>query len=290
VEITLALGGGGVKGYAHLGVIRALERLGFAIKGIAGTSAGGMAAAVYAAGFSPSEILAIVTENQLDGLYGFRTGPALLRAKGITQALSHFLSEERFEDLIIPCALTAVDLKGMNEVVLGEGRVLDAVLATIAIPGIFPPQEWNDCLLVDGMVLDPVPVRVARSLAPDLGVIAVSLTPVQERWKEVSPYGSTSNNPLLRQVSRLRFAKAFEIYHRCMDMTLHMLSEIRLEVDQPEVVIRPDVGHIAPLENVDVHQVAALGEEAVEAVYPALMRILEEKKPRIRRRSEERSS
>lgn len=147
MDITLALGGGGSKGYAHIGVIRALEKMGINIKAVTGTSAGGLAAAVYAAGNEPDEIIDLVSQIRQDNLYGFFKGPGLLGTKGIRQAASQFLSEKTFSDLCIPCALTAVDLMRMEEVVMREGKVIDAVMATIAIPGIFPPKEWADLLL-----------------------------------------------------------------------------------------------------------------------------------------------
>ncbi len=272
-DITLALGGGGSKGYAHLGVIRALEGLGFNIKGLAGTSAGSMAGAVYAAGFSPDEILERVSSVRQEDLFGFGRGAALLSPTGIQRVLEGFLGEMEFSDLRIPCQLTAVDLKEMSEVILREGSVLEAVLASIAIPGVFPPRELGDHLLVDGMVLNPVPVNVARELAPKLPVVAVSLSPEPECWKVVSPWDHKPANPLLRPISRLRIAKAFDVYLRSTDITLHMLGETRLKLEEPDILIRPKVSHIGSLDRVDVYEVAQLGEQAVRDVQDELKRI-----------------
>lgn len=272
-EITLALGGGGSKGYAHLGVIQALDELGFSVRGIAGTSAGGMAGAVYAAGYSPREILAEVASLRQEDLFGFGRGPSLLSTSGIQQVLAGFLGDLTFAELEIPCVLTAVDLKEMAEVVISEGSVLDGVLATIAIPGVFPPREKGDALLVDGMVLDPVPVREARALAPRLPVVAVSLTPEPERWKASNPWDARPANPLLRPIARLRIAKAFDVYLRSMDITLHMLGEMRLELEKPDILLRPDVSHIGSLDRVDPLEVARLGEQAVLEASQALKRI-----------------
>ncbi len=266
VDVTLALGGGGSKGYAHLGVIRALEKRGFRIRGIAGTSAGGMAGAIYAAGFTPDEIIDRIAHLRQENLYGFGRGPGLLGTKGIEQIIDQFLEGKTFSDLKIPCALVAVDLINMNEIIIREGKVIDAVMATIAIPGVFPPRELDDYLLVDGMVLNPVPVEVSRSLAPSLPVIAVSLTPEPERWKKASPWDTTPANPLLRSISKLRVAKAFDVYLRSMDMTIHMLGEKRIEMENPAILIRPDVGHIGSLDRVNIPEVAQLGDLAVELV------------------------
>jgi len=272
-DITLALGGGGSKGYAHLGVIRALLDLGFNIKGIAGTSAGGVAGAIFAAGYSPEEVLDAISSVSQENLYGFGKGPALLNPTGIHRVLEGFLREIEFSDLQIPCALTAVDLKGRTEITIRKGKVLEGVKATIAIPGVFPPVDLDDYQLVDGMVLNPVPVGIARSLAPQLPVVAVSLSPEPERWKAVLPWDSRPANPLLRPISRLRFARAFDVYLRSMDMTLHMLGEIRLQVEKPAVIIRPDVSHIGSLDRVDFKEVALLGDQAVKQSYAALKKI-----------------
>jgi NTE family protein len=263
-DITLALGGGGSKGYAHLGIIRSLLELGFNIRGIAGTSAGGMAGAIYAAGYSPEEILDAISTLSQDNLYGFGRGPSLLNPSGVHQVLEGFLGEIKFEELKIPFAVTAVDLEGMTEITIQEGKVLEAVKATIAIPGIFPPVTREKYQLVDGMVLNPVPVDVARSLEPDLPVVAVSLSPEPERWSVTLTREHIPANPLLRPISRLRIAKAFDVYLRSMDMTLHMLGELRLQIEKPAVLIRPDVSHLGSLDRVDITAVTRLGDEAVE--------------------------
>ena len=272
-RITLALGGGGSKGYAHLGVIRALEELGFEIRAVAGTSAGAMAGALYAAGFSPAKILDRAASIRQEDMFGFGRGPGLLSAAGIQHVLEEFIGEMEFSDLRIPCALTAVDLKEMKEIIIREGKVIDGLMASTAIPGIFPPKLMGDRVLVDGMVLNPVPVDAARDLAPRLPVVAVTLTPEPERWKVTSPWEKQPANPLLRPISRLRIAKAFDVYLRSMDITLHMLGEIKLELEQPEVLIRPDVAQIGSLDRVDVHRVADLGEQAVLEKKAALKKL-----------------
>ncbi|MCJ7717889.1 MAG: patatin-like phospholipase family protein [Anaerolineales bacterium] len=280
MDITLALGGGGSKGYAHIGVIRGLENMGFNIKGIAGTSAGGLAAAVYAAGFTTVEILDMASNIRQDNLYGLGRGPGLLGVKGIQEVMSQFLGDKTFSDLVIPCALSAVDLVLMKEVVIQEGRLIDAVMATIAIPGIFPPREWADLLLVDGMVLNPVPVNLARSLVPSLPVVAVTLSPLAEELGDISPWGRTPQNLLLRPISKLRVAKAFEVYLRSMEMTSHKLSEVRLELEKPEVLIRPAIWHIGAMDRVNVREVADLGEMAVELAKTSLEKLIKGQKRR----------
>ena len=273
MEIALALGGGGARGVAHLGVLRALKMEGFDIKAVAGTSAGGMVAAIYAAGWGPEEIIEEFSKINQDTLYSFGRGPALLGIKGITQAMENFIQEETFADLQMPCALTAVDLSDMREVTLTDGSVLDAVMATIAIPGVFPPRKWGDTHLVDGGVLDPVPVEIVRSLAPDLPVVAVSLSPRPEKWKDLAHMEKIIETPLLKPIANLRVAQAFDIFVRSIEVMTHMLSDSRLKLEDPAVVIRPDVAHISVLDKVNIKETASLGDQAVLEVREELKKL-----------------
>jgi len=278
MEIALALGGGGARGVAHLGVLRALKMEGFDIKAVAGTSAGGMVAAIYAAGWGPEDIIDEFSKINQDTLYSFGRGPALLGIKGITQAMENFIQEETFADLQMPCALTAVDLSDMREVTLNEGSVLDAVMATIAIPGVFPPRKWGDTHLVDGGVLDPVPVEIVRSLVPDLPVVAVSLSPRPEKWKDLAHMEKIIETPLLKPIANLRVAQAFDIFVRSIEVMTHMLSDSRLKLEKPAVVIRPDVAHIGILDKVNIKETASLGDQAVLEVREELEKLKQSSK------------
>lgn len=276
MDIVLALGGGGVKGNAHIGVLRVLEREGFRVRAVAGTSAGGMAAAAYAAGLSPDELEAQMSKMDQSSMYGFHLGdgPGLLGVGGIAEVLDELLGDRTFADLMIPCAVTAVDLATASEKILKQGRVVDALLATIALPGIFPPKEWNDHYLADGGVLDPVPVALARELSPrsNLPVVAVVLTPTIKK-QDTFPlplFGIPA--PILQRIARLRVAQAFEIFIRSVEIGMSALTEMRLQIDKPEVIIRPSVEHIGVLEQVDVSEVVKLGEAAAEAALPDLRR------------------
>lgn len=278
-DIALALGGGGVKGIAHVGVIRRLEREGYTIRAIAGTSAGGLVGAVYAAGHTPSELENIIHTVNRSRLFSRATGegPGLLGLSGLAQTLIEVLGNRRFEEMKIPFACTAVDTRSAQEVILSQGRVIDAVLATIAVPGIFPPKEMGDASLIDGGVMDPVPVALARWLAPDLPVVAVVLSPVPEGWKHVPsltrgilPSSAPIPLPILEQFSRLRITQAFNIFARSIDITSLMLAELRLHVDKPEAIIRPNVHQYGMLDEVDPHEMIWLGEKATSEALPQI--------------------
>ncbi len=278
MEITLALGGGGAKGNSHIGVLRRLEKEGFNIRAVAGTSFGGIVAAVYAAGYTPDEIEDIFAEVDQTHLYG-RTPeerPSLLGLAGVQKWLDQVLGGRTFADLKLPCAVVAVDLNCGCEVVLDDGPVKNAVLATIAVPGIFPAHPWHEWELVDGGVLNPVPVSAARALAPSLPVVAVSLhAPIGEPARSLGmPVPSGIPKPLLDRLAHIRYAQAFDIFMRSVDIGNRAIAAYRLAVDKPDVIIRPAVSDVELLAAVDVREVARRGDQAVEAVLPELRRMV----------------
>jgi NTE family protein len=274
MNITLALGGGGSKGNSHIGVIRRLQQEGFNIQGVAGTSFGGIVAVFHALGYSPDQIedlFASVDQKHLYG-HGEGEGPSLLGLAGARKLLTEEIGDRTFADLKTPCILTAADLRCGCEALLSEGSLVDALLATVAIPGIFPPKRIGELELVDGGTLDPVPVAPARSLAPHLPVVAVVLTlPIgvpAQTWN--IPMPDYVPHALIERISRLNYSKALDVFLRSIDMIDRAVTEYRLEVDKPDIIIRPPVTHIDILERVDVREVAKLGEQAVEAVLPEL--------------------
>lgn len=277
MNITLALGGGGSKGNSHLGVIRRLQKEGFKIEGVAGTSFGGIVAVFFALGYTPDEIedlFASIDQRRLYG-HGPQEGPSILGLAGAARWLRETLGDRTFADLKIPCVLTAADLRCGCEVLLSEGSLVDAILSTVAIPGIFPAKRMGELELVDGGTLDPVPVAPARSLAPHLPVIAVVLsTPIgvpAQTWN--IPVPEYVPHVLLERLSRLSYTQALDVFLRSLDMVNRAVTEYRLQVDKPDFIIRPPVTHIDVLERVDVREISRKGEEAVEAVLPELKRL-----------------
>ncbi len=277
MNITLALGGGGAKGNSHIGVIRRLQKEGYKIEAVAGTSFGGIVSVFYALGYSPDEIedmFAALDQRRLYG-HGSGEGPSLLGLAGATKWLKTVIGDRTFENLKLPCILTAADLRCGCEVLLSEGSLVDALLATIAIPGIFPAKRMGDLELVDGGALDPVPVAPARSLAPHLPVVAVVLTmPIgvpARTW--TIPVPEYIPSMLVERLSKLPYTQALDVFLRSLDMVNRAVTEYRLEVDKPELILRPAVTHIDILDRIDVHEVAHLGEDAVAAALPELKKL-----------------
>jgi NTE family protein len=271
MDISLALGGGGIRGVAHIGVLRSLENHGFNVKAIAGTSAGGLVGAVYAAGYSTEEIENTV--NNLGSTWVFsrnETGrPALLGIGAISKKLSGILGDRKFDELKIPYAATAVSLRTGKEFILREGKVLDAALATMAIPGVFPSQEIGGSVLVDGGVLDPVPIRLARWMRPDLPVVAVVLHKRPDGGEEIEtnfPVTLPGPSSITERLTKLKMVQALQIFTESMEVTGARLTDLGVKLYQPEVLIEPRVGHIGVLQNVDTKELIQAGMEATEEV------------------------
>jgi NTE family protein len=274
MDITLALGGGGAKGNAHIGVIRRLEQNGFRIKGIAGTSFGGLIAVLYAAGYRPNDLEEMFAGFDQTKFYGHgpNDAPSLMGLAGVSRLLEDILGDRTFEELRIPCAVTATDLKSGSEVILSTGRLVDALLATTAMPAVFPVRYIGDFELVDGGTLDPVPVMPARSLLPRLPVIAVTLgTPMGTGAKTWSlPVVNYLPRAIVDRFSQMRYGLMLNVFMRSFDIVSRAVSEYRLEMDKPDVIIRPCVGNIDTLDIINVHEVVKIGETAVDEVLPQL--------------------
>lgn len=269
MEISLALGGGGVRGVAHIGVLRALEKHGFKIKAIAGTSAGGLIGAVYAAGYSTEKIEEAFAEVNKERSFDRQPddGPSLLGLASIAHKLSELLGETTFSELEISFAATAVSLYSGKEVILRKGKVTKAVMATIAVPGVFPIQKIGGRVLVDGGVMDPVPVQVARWMRPDLPVVAVMLHKAPEGWTgkdEPLPMPLPGPSSIVEYLSKLRPVQAFKIFSRSIEVSSKHLTELSMKIYQPEVLIAPRVGHIGILQEINIDELITEGISAAE--------------------------
>lgn len=177
-KIGLALGAGGARGWAHLGVIRALSEAGIRADIVSGTSIGSLVGAAYAAGEDELERLEAwalsLGWRDVFGLMDFSWRGGLLRGRKLFEFMRSHFGLQDIESLPIPYGAVATELATGREVWLRHGHVLDAVRASAAIPGVFAPVLRDGELLVDGALVNPVPVSVCRVLGADL-VIAVDL-------------------------------------------------------------------------------------------------------------------
>ncbi len=172
--ISLVLGSGGARGLAHIGVIETLERHGFRINAIAGCSMGALVGGVYAAGKLPAyrEWVTGLTAGDVFGLLDWTfTGGGLIRGRKIVAMLKNLIGETAIEDLPIAYTAIAVDLDHGREVWLSDGPLYDAIRASIAIPGVFTPHRYRGRTLVDGGLLNPVPVAPTLRTLSDYTVV-----------------------------------------------------------------------------------------------------------------------
>ncbi len=173
--ISLALSSGGARGLAHVGVLKVLDRHRIPVLGISGCSIGGLVGALYCTGFSGEMIdelaRAIRGSHWLD-LSVSRMG--LVRGRKLEALIQLLTRGRRFEDCVPPLWVVAVDIEHGEQVIMGSGPLSDAIRATVSIPGIFAPVVRDGRVLVDGGVLNRLPVDVARQV-PDSVVLAVDV-------------------------------------------------------------------------------------------------------------------
>jgi NTE family protein len=174
LKVGLALGSGSVRGFAHIGILRVLQRAGLPVDFLTGSSIGAPIAGMIAAGDDPETILENLSRV---GKATFRPRVprhAILSSNGVRDVMRSVWGERRIEDLQIPLGIVAVDIETRREVVFHSGVLWVAALASIAIPGVYPPVRIGEKTLVDGGVLNPVPIDVAAAMGADR-VIGVRL-------------------------------------------------------------------------------------------------------------------
>ncbi|MBT2726033.1 patatin-like phospholipase family protein [Neobacillus sp. C211] len=187
-KIGLALGSGGARGFAHLGVIKALKDAGIPIHLIAGSSMGALVASFYGAGIDMDRLYKLSTAFKRKYFLDF-TVPKMgfISGKKVKEFIKVFTHGKNIEDLSIPIGIVATDLLTGEKVVFQTGPVADAVRASISIPGIFVPEKYNGRILVDGGVSDRIPVSVAKEMGADI-VIAVDVSRVKRNAEITSIY------------------------------------------------------------------------------------------------------
>ena len=255
--IGIALGGGVARGMAHVGVLRELEKNGIPIDLIAGTSAGALAGACYAAGMTPDEIehlACTMTWNDLGRVTVSRLG--FYNSERTESFLKKTLPVNRFDQTRIPLGIVATDLQAGKMVVFTDGDIPLAVRASCAIPCYFIPVMVNGRMMVDGGVVGHLPASVARAMGADI-VIAVD---VNSEGRPIPP----PNN-------------IFTI----MSQSLSIMgrSSVTYLYQDADVIIRPRVGDFPPDDLSKARELIKAGEEAARRTMPAIKRLLTKEKP-----------
>jgi NTE family protein len=173
--VALALGGGFARGYAHLGVLQALEQNRIPIAGIAGTSIGSILGAAYASGAPLAKIIAVCQNVRFRDFARWRISRLGLASNHkLTELMDNVIRARTFEELLIPFVAVATDLSNGEAVVMSHGPLAEALRASSAFPGLFEPVRLGTRCLVDGGLVSPVPAREAQALGAGC-VIGVSL-------------------------------------------------------------------------------------------------------------------
>jgi NTE family protein len=253
-KVGLALGGGSARGLSHIGVIEVLEREDIPIDMIAGTSMGAMVGAVYAKDkdIKRTKELAIELGSKRFALFLDvslpRTG--LLRGRKIEEALRAVIGDIQFSDLQIPFACVATDVDTGQEVIIRDGPVWAGVRASGSLPVLLPPARWSDRYLVDGGLVNPVPVSVLKTMGADF-IIAVNVM--------------SSRN--------VRGGKAPNIFNIALQ-TLQIASYgvIASCLRGADIVIEPDMARIGFADFHRAKQCILQGELAAQAAIPEIKR------------------
>jgi NTE family protein len=294
--IGLALGSGSARGLAHIGVLKVLDREGLRIDAIAGTSIGAFVGGAYAVGVTPQEMETIALSVDIKRLVSLADiawpTTALVNGRRVEDFIRDIVGGKTFADTRIPFACVAVDVINEQQVVMREGDLASAIRASISTPVIFAPVERDGRLLVDGGVLNPVPVDVARGMGAD-AVIAVtnlgmprSAVPVfsnepagdaiETGWIKDRGFAEIVYSRALNAVmDRLRSPSVYQLAAGSLDLMQRELSESRLRT--ADLVIAPLVDGAAYYSFNEAARIISLGEKAAETAIVEIDRIVSAK-------------
>ncbi|MGI9535343.1 MAG: patatin-like phospholipase family protein [Thermodesulfobacteriota bacterium] len=292
----IAFGGGGAKGYAHIGVLKALKEIKIEFDIVTGTSIGSFVGAVYAGG-GIDKLEKISSKINITDLPKILS-PAfskrgLLSGNYINQLLKKVIKQEKIEQLPKKFAAIAVDINKGDTVEFTKGKLDKAIRASIAIPGLFTPVIDKQKFLVDGGVLEPVPVRTAKKLGADL-VIAVDLiSKYQEFSKELGTKGILNEMPLKTEFENLgdyikRVGESFYLFEKNKEafhdktvidiiQRISIITQSRLiqnEIIGADIVIKPDVSKIGILEFHKSKEGIKAGYDATKKLIPEINKVL----------------
>lgn len=249
--IGIALGSGGKRGFAHIGVLKALEAAGIKPDLIVGTSSGSMVGALWAAGLSAAEIERAAGEIE-SPLIGRPVipGRGLFTGEPIQTFVNRHVGGRRIEELAIPFAAVATDAQSGAETVFNRGNTGMAVRASSSVPVMFQPVMIGGREYVDGVLVSPVPVDVARRMGADL-VIAVNVA--------YTPEEMVLRDPI-------------DMVFQSMQIMASRINELQLP--HADVVIEPDIPSLGKVRFSDKRALIALGERAARDAIPEIRRRL----------------
>lgn len=298
VRVGLALGGGAARGWSHIGVIRVLEEAGIVPDVIAGCSIGAVVGGCYAAGKLDSlETFALsLTKRRVMGLLDIHlSGAGLIAGGRLQRLLEQDLEDRRVETLPIKFCTIATELASGHEIWLTRGSLVQAMRASYALPGVFDPLLLGGRWLVDGALVNPIPITAARALGADI-VICVNLNgEIRVRGTVIQSYDAerTDELEIEEAIEAPRLWGFFPTYRGekarkphapgiatvmvdAFNIIQDRISRSRLAGDPPDVMIAPKLAKMGLFEFHRAEECIALGRQAAERALPDLLEILRE--------------
>jgi predicted acylesterase/phospholipase RssA/CRP-like cAMP-binding protein len=282
--VGLALGTGSARGFAHIGVIRVLEREGISVDVVAGSSMGALIGAGWATGKTADEMEEIA--KRVKGKRAFLRlldpmwpGSGFIRGIKVSDFLHEIFDDLTFADALIPLKITATNLDTLESVILEEGKLVDAVRASISIPGVFRPVRLNGAALIDGGVSDPVPVNVLARAGVSK-IIAVNTIPTVEhlrqrtRIRQEAEKISEKHRGMLQEIGAAIETPTtiIDIYMRAMLAMQSQISEANCA--NADVVLRPIVPDAVWYDFYNPEKYIRVGEQAAEMALPQLKELV----------------
>lgn len=266
LKVGIALGSGSARGWAHIGVLRALEKAGIAPDIVCGTSIGALVGAVYAGDDIPAleEWVTGLTWRKVLGFFDISFGGGILKGAKLTGFLRDNFMDKEIAGLVRPFAAVATDLHSGREVWLREGSVVEAVRASIALPGLFSPWERDGRQLIDGALVNPVPVSLCRAMGADF-VIAVDLgSNMIGRHMTRAESGRRAKKPL----------NMIEVVTTSLNIMSTRITRSRLAGEPADAVIAPRLGRLGLLDYHRAAEAIAEGRAAAEIMIPQIRSLL----------------
>ena len=278
-RIGLALGSGVGRGWAHIGVLKGLEKAGVEVDVVAGTSIGALVAGVHLAGHMDALESWARSLNRMRMMryldLSMQSG-GIIGGRRLGRILTENLGDLAIEHLPKPFITVATELATGHEIWLRQGTLVEALRASYALPGIFPPVEVEGRALVDGALVNPVPVSVCRAMGARL-VIAVNLNAdmlgserQQMKQAQESGNGGGAARVLDTLFRRDGTPGMFNVMASALNILQDRLGRSRLAGDPPDVTIAPQVGHVGLLDFDCAEELIERGEAAVEDALPLL--------------------
>lgn len=298
--LVLALGAGGAAGVAHVGVLEVLAEQGLPVRAVVGVSIGAEIGALYASGLGPGAIRTLATrfdwKQTLQLFLPDLPAGGLVSGRNIVEFLQQRLGPGRIEAFPLPFAAVATDLEGGEQRILTQGNAVDAVRASISIPGLMAPLEQDGRLLVDGGVVNPLPADVARDRfgGPVVAVAIDAASQDRPELPEPTPQWTDRLSQLLAQpwMSQAPALRAWlegqrnalprpradawsslQVLERSLAITRVELVRQRLARARPELIVKPAVADIGLLEFYRAAEAIEAGRQAALDALPALRRL-----------------